>query len=63
MNRAEAAKAIAKKHAKATEAKVRGAVAILQFLQEKITVTSVAKRGAVSRDTARKYLKEMGLIL
>lgn len=62
MSRAEAGRTTAEKNAKATEAKVRGAVTALQFLQEKITVTSVAKQGVVSRDTARKYLKEMGLI-
>jgi response regulator of citrate/malate metabolism len=62
MNRAEAGRAAAEKNAKKTEAKVRGAIAALQFLQEKITIASVAKQGAVSRDTARKYLKEIGLI-
>jgi response regulator of citrate/malate metabolism len=62
MSRAEAGRATAEKNAKKTEAKVRGAVANMQFLQEKITVTSVAKKAGVSRNTARKYLDEIGLI-
>lgn len=62
MSRAEAGRATAEKNAKATEAKVRGAVEALQFLQEKITITAVCKHASVSPNTAKKYLKEMGLI-
>jgi methylphosphotriester-DNA--protein-cysteine methyltransferase len=62
MSRAEAGRATAEKNAKKTEAKVRGAVTALQFLQEKITITSVCKQAGISPNTAKKYLKKMGLI-
>jgi NACalpha-BTF3-like transcription factor len=62
MSRADAGRSTAEKNAKKTEAKVRGAVEALKFLKEKITVTAVAKQAGVSRNTARKYLDEMGLI-
>lgn len=62
MSRAEAGRKAHQKLAKDTEAKVRGAVTSLQFLQEKITVSSVAKHASISRNTARKYLLDMGLI-
>lgn len=62
MSRSEAGKNAAAKNAAATEAKVRGAVTSLQFLQEKITITAVSKHSGVSHNTAKKYLKEMGLI-
>ena len=62
MSRSEAGRATAEKNAKATEAKVRGAVTSLQFLQEKITISAVCKHAGVSHNTAKKYLKEMGLI-
>lgn len=62
MSRAEAGRATAEKNAKATEAKVRGAVEALKFLQEKITITAVCKHSGVSPNTAKKYLKGMGLI-
>ena len=62
MSRAEAGRKAHQKLAKDTEAKVRGAITALQFLQEKITVSGVAKQAGVSRPTATKYLKEMGLI-
>jgi hypothetical protein len=63
MSRAEAGRKAHEKLAKDTEAKVRGAVAALQFLQEKITITTVSKQSGVHRNTASKYLKKMGLIL
>jgi hypothetical protein len=63
MSRAEAGRKAHEKLAKDTEAKVRGAVAVLQFLQEKITITTVSKQSGVHRNTASKYLKKMGLIL
>lgn len=62
MSRSEAGRKAHEKLAKDTEAKVRGAITALQFLQEKITVSGVAKQAGVSRNTARKYLDEMGLI-
>lgn len=62
MSRAEAGRKAHEKLAKDTEAKVRGAVSALQFLQEKITITAVCKHAGVSHNTAKKYLKEMGLI-
>lgn len=61
MSRTDNAKKQAEAIAKETEAKVRGAIASLQFLQEKITASAVAKQAGVSRPTATKYLKEMGL--
>lgn len=61
MSRTDNAKKQAEAIAKDTEAKVRGAIASLQFLQEKITAVAVAKQAGVSRPTATKYLKEMGL--
>lgn len=62
MSRAEAGRKAHEKLAKDTEAKVRGAVSALQFLQEKITITAVCKQAGVSPNTAKKYLKEMKLI-
>lgn len=62
MSRTDNAKKQAEAIAKDTEAKVRGAITSLQFLQEKITAVAVAKQAGVSRPTATKYLKEMGLI-
>lgn len=62
MSRSEAGRKAHEKLAKDTEAKVRGAITSLEFLQEKITASSVAKQAGVHRHTATKYLKEMGLI-
>lgn len=62
MSRSEAGRVTAAKNAAANEAKVRAAVTSLEFLQEKITVSSVARSAGVSRPTAQKYLEKMGLI-
>jgi hypothetical protein len=62
MSRAEAGRVTAAKNAAANEAKVRAAITSLEFLQEKITVSSVARSAGVSRPTAQKYLEKMGLI-
>lgn len=61
MSRSEAGRVTAQKNAKATEAKVRSAITSLEFLQEKITVSAVARSAGVSRPTAQKYLEKMGL--
>lgn len=62
MSRSEAGRKAHTKLAKDTEAKVRSAVTSLEFLQEKITVSAVARSAGVSRPTAQKYLEKMGLI-
>jgi hypothetical protein len=62
MSRSEAGRKAHTKLAKDTEAKVRGAVEALKFLQEKITITTVSKQSRVHRNTVSKYLKKMGLI-
>lgn len=62
MSRAEAGRKAHEKLAKDTEAKVRGAITALEFLQEKITASAVAKQAGVHRHTAAKYLKEMKII-
>lgn len=62
LSRAEAGRKAHEKLAKDTEAKVRGAVEALKFLQEKITITAVCKHASVSPNTAKKYLKEMKII-
>jgi hypothetical protein len=62
MSRAEAGKKAHTKLAADTKAKVIGAIESLKFLQEKINIANVAKQAGVSRDTAKKYLKELDLI-
>jgi len=62
MSRAEAGKKAHTKLAQDTKAKVVGAIESLKFLQEKVNIANVAKHAGVSRDTAKKYLKELGLI-
>lgn len=59
MSRSEAGRVTAAKNAAANEAKVRAAITSLQFLQEKITVSSVARSAGVSRPTAQKYLEKI----
>ena len=61
MSRQEAGRTSAQKKAAATKAKVIGAVKALEFLQEKITPTSVSRHAGISRPTATKYLKELGI--
>ena len=62
MSREDAAKQARDTLAAETKAKVNRAVESMKFLQEKITVSGVARYAGVSRDTARKYLKQQGLI-
>ena len=62
MSREEAGINAGAKNAEATKAKVLGAIEALKFLQEKINIANVAKHAGVSRNTAKKYLKEIGLI-
>jgi len=62
MSREEAAKHSAQKNADNKKAKVLGAVEALKFLQEKINIATISRQAQVSRDTAKKYLKELGLL-
>ena len=61
MSRQEAGKHSAQKNADTTKAKVVGAVEALKFLQEKINIATVSRQAGVSRNTAKKYLVELGL--
>ena len=61
MSRADGAKHSAIKNAERTKAKVVGAIEALKFLQEKINIATVSRQAQVSRDTAKKYLIELGL--
>jgi hypothetical protein len=60
MSRAEAGINAAQKNAEKTKAKVIGAIKALEFLQEKINIANVSRQAQVSRDTAKKYLIELG---
>lgn len=60
MSRADGARKAHTKLAKNTKFKVQKAIAGLQLFQEKITIASVARDANVSRDTAKKYLIELG---
>ena len=60
MSRSENAVKQAEKLAEATKAKVQKAIAGLEFMQEKINIANVARDAKVSRDTAKKYLIELG---
>jgi len=46
--------------AKKTEAKIKKAIAGLEFMKEKINIANVARDAKVSRNTAKKYLIELG---
>lgn len=61
MSRAEGAKKAHTKLAEDTKAKVLKAIAGLEFLKEKINIANVARDAGVSRNTAKKYLIELGL--
>ena len=61
MSRAEAGINAGIKNAEKTKAKVLGAIEALKFLQEKINIATVSRQAQVSRDTAKKYLIELGL--
>ena len=60
MSRREAGINAAKKNAEKTKAKIQKAIAGLEFMQEKINIANVARDAGVSRDTAKKYLIELG---
>ncbi len=60
MSRAEGAKKAHTKKAKDTKAKVQKAIAGLEFLQEKVNIANVARDAGVDRNTAKKYLIELG---
>lgn len=61
MSRADGARIAHRKKAENTKAKVVGAIEALKFLQEKINIATVSRQAQVSRDTAKKYLIELGL--
>lgn len=60
MSRQEAGINAAKKNAEKTKAKIQKAIAGLEFMQEKINIANVARDAGVSRNTAKKYLIELG---
>ena len=60
MSRQEGAKKAHTKLAANTKAKVIKAIAGLEFLQEKINIANVSRDAGVSRNTAKKYLIELG---
>lgn len=62
MSRQEGAAKAREKLQRAKEAKVKGAIEALKFLQEKITVSGVARQAGVSRNTAAKYMQQIGII-
>ena len=61
MSRQEAGINAGAKNAEKTKAKVIGAIKALEFLQEKLSIANVSRQAQVSRDTAKKYLIELGL--
>ena len=61
MSRSEAGINAGAKNAERTKAKVIGAIKALEFLQQKINIATVSRQAKVSRDTAKKYLIELGL--
>ncbi len=60
MSRSEAGKKAHTALAEKTKAKVQKAIAGLEFLKEKINIANVARDASVSRNTAKKYLIELG---
>jgi len=60
MSRAEGAKRAHIKLAADTKAKIQKAIAGLEFMQEKINIANVSRDAGVSRNTAKKYLIELG---
>jgi predicted HTH domain antitoxin len=55
MTRKEKVKELQENKLKESEAKIRGAIESLKFMQEKISVTNVAKYAGVSRPTVYKF--------
>lgn len=62
MSRTENAKRQAQKKAEAAKRKVQKAIAGLEFMKEKVNIANVSRDAKVSRDTAKKYLIELGYI-
>jgi len=60
MSRSENAKRVSELKAEKTKAQIVGAIEALKFLQEKINIANVARQAQVSRNTAKKYLIELG---
>lgn len=63
MSRTENAKRVSERKAEATKKAVQKAIAGLEFMQEKINIANVARDAKVSRNTAKKYLIELGYLL
>lgn len=62
MSRQSAAKNAALVNAEKTKAKVQKAIKGLEFMQEKVNIANVARDASVSRNTAKKYLVQLGYI-
>ena len=62
MTRQENAKKLSITKAEKTKAKVQKAIAGLEFMQEKVNIANVARDARVSRNTAKKYMLELGII-
>jgi len=60
LTRQEAGKKAHKKLAEKTKAKVLKAIAGLEFMHEKVNIANVSRDAGVSRNTAKKYLIELG---
>ena len=60
MSRADNARKVSEQKAIATKNKIQKAIAGLEFMQEKINIANVARDAKVSRNTAKKYLIELG---
>ena len=60
MSREEAGRNAAQRNAEKTKAKVQKAIAGLEFMKEKINIANVSRDAKVSRNTAKKYLIELG---
>ncbi len=62
MSRSENAIKQSENKAKKTRATIKKAIAGLEFMQEKVNIANVARDAKVSRNTAKKYLIELGYI-
>lgn len=60
MTKEEAARKAHEDLAAQTKSKVIGAIESLKFLKEKINIANVSRQAKVSRNTAKKYLIELG---
>lgn len=59
MSRTDNAKKQSEAKAREAELKVRQAITALEFLQEKVTVSAIARQAGVTRPTAQKYLEKI----